>query len=67
MALGAPMKRAIAFTGTIRESKLITDMFGHIVKEYLYQDEDDETQYNIEIDHADGSMNALEKIKRFLG
>lgn len=64
VALGAPMKRAIAFTGTIRESKLITDMFGHIVKEYLYQDEDDETQYNIEIDHADGSMNALEKNKK---
>nr|WP_308036141.1 type ISP restriction/modification enzyme [Bacillus paranthracis] len=64
VALGAPMKRAIAFTGTIRESKLITDMFGHIVREYLYQDEDDETQYNIEIDHADGSMNALEKNKK---
>ncbi|MED0874720.1 DEAD/DEAH box helicase family protein [Bacillus mobilis] len=64
VALGAPMKRAIAFTGTIRESKLITDMFGHIVREYLYQDEDDETQYSIEIDHADGSMNALEKNKK---
>lgn len=61
LALGAPMKRAIAFTGTIRESKLITDMFNHIVREYLYQDEEDEAQYNIEIDHADGSMNALEK------
>ncbi|MFJ7684338.1 DEAD/DEAH box helicase [Peribacillus butanolivorans] len=64
VTLGPPMKRAIAFTGTIRESKLITDMFEHIVREYLNQDEDDKTQYNIEIDHADGSMNALEKNKK---
>ncbi|MBU8729865.1 DEAD/DEAH box helicase family protein [Cytobacillus oceanisediminis] len=64
-ALGAPMKRAIAFTGTIRESKLITDMFTHVVDQYLYQDtEEYEHQYEIEIDHADGSMNALEKNKK---
>lgn len=63
-ALGAPMKRAIAFTGTIRESKLITDMFSHVVDQYLNQDPEDEHQYNIEIDHADGSMNALEKNKK---
>lgn len=65
IALGAPMKRAIAFTGTIRESKLITDMFTHVVDQYLYQDtEEHENQYEIEIDHADGSMNALEKNKK---
>lgn len=63
-ALGAPMKRAIAFTGTIRESKLIKDMFSHVVDQYLNQDPDDEHQYDIEIDHADGSMNALEKNKK---
>lgn len=71
IALGAPMKRAIAFTGTIRESKLITDMFAHVVDQYLYQDtedtEDTEHQYQIQIDHADGSMNALEKTKKFHG
>lgn len=66
IALGAPMKRAIAFTGTIRESKLITDMFTHVVDQYLYQDIDEqhEHQYEIEIAHADGSMNALEKNKK---
>lgn len=65
IALGAPMKRAIAFTGTIRESKLITDMFTHVVDQYLYQDlEEQDPQYKIEIDHADGSMNALEKNKK---
>lgn len=64
-ALGAPMKRAIAFNGTIRESKLISDMFSHVVDQYLYQDNEEyEHQYEIEIDHADGSMNALEKNKK---
>lgn len=64
-ALGAPMKRAIAFNGTIRESKLISDMFSHVVDQYLYQDDEEyEHQYEIEIDHADGSMNALEKNKK---
>ncbi|MDP1394437.1 type ISP restriction/modification enzyme [Lysinibacillus capsici] len=64
-ALGAAMKRAIAFTGTIRESKLITEMFTHVVDQYLYQGtEEYEHQYEIEIDHADGSMNALEKNKK---
>ncbi|PYH23604.1 hypothetical protein US8_01583 [Bacillus altitudinis] len=63
--LGPPMKRAIAFTGTIKDSKLIKDMFNHVVNEYLYQDVDEhEHQYKIEIDHADGSMNALEKNKK---
>lgn len=63
-ALGAPMKRAISFAGTIRESKLITDMFSHVVDQYLNKDPDDEHQYSVEIDHADGSMNALEKNKK---
>lgn len=64
-ALGAPMKRAIAFNSTIRESKLISDMFSHVVDQYLYQDNaEHERQYEIEIDHADGSMNALEKNKK---
>ncbi|MBA4537055.1 DEAD/DEAH box helicase [Bacillus aquiflavi] len=62
--LGAPMKRAIAFTGTIKESKLIKDMFNHVVNEYLYQEDEVEAQYKIEIDHADGSMNALEKNRK---
>lgn len=64
-ALGAPMKRAIAFNGTISESQKIADMFSYVVDQYLYQDaEEHEHQYEIEIDHADGSMNALEKNKK---
>jgi len=55
---GAPMKRAIAFTGTIKESKLITDMFEQVVEEYLYETDG---AFSVEIQHADGSMNALQK------
>lgn len=55
---GAPMKRAIAFTGTIKESKLITDMFEQVVDEYLYETDG---AFSVEIQHADGSMNALQK------
>lgn len=59
--LGQPMKRAIAFTGTISDSKKITDMFSTVVDEYLYDTNDLNTQFKIDIKHADGTMNAIEK------
>ncbi|MFD0943828.1 DEAD/DEAH box helicase [Savagea faecisuis] len=60
--LGLPMKRAIAFTGTIKESKMITEMFSTVVDEYLYKDQHmSDSQFKIEIQHADGTMNAIEK------
>lgn len=55
---GKPMKRAIAFTGTIKESKLITKMFQQVVEEYLYETNN---VFSVDIKHADGSMNALQK------
>src|SRR5690625_344430 len=57
--LGKPMKRAIAFTGTINQSKYITNMFDKVINEYL--DQDSYNAFSVDIDHADGSMNALEK------
>lgn len=56
---GPPMKRAIAFTNTIKNSKTITNMWDTVVNEYI--DYDGEYAFNVEIDHADGSMNALQK------
>lgn len=56
-----PMKRAIAFTGTIKESKMITEMFKKVVDMYLKTSENQEKTIQVEIDHADGSMNALKK------
>lgn len=57
--VGLPMKRAIAFTGTIKQSKYITEMFDKVINEYL--DSDAYESFNVDIDHADGSMNALQK------
>ncbi len=59
--LGQPMKRAIAFTGTIKESKTITEMFSKVVDEYLYNSANYNNPFKIDIDHADGSMNAVQK------
>lgn len=59
--LGQPMKRAIAFTGTIKESKMITEMFSKVVDEYLYNSANYNNPFKIDIDHADGSMNAVQK------
>ncbi|GIN59926.1 DNA damage-inducible protein [Lederbergia ruris] len=56
-----PMKRAIAFAGTIRESKLIKDMFTEVVDMYINTSGDQREPVRVEIDHADGSMNALQK------
>ncbi|SCB71089.1 DEAD/DEAH box helicase [Bacillus mycoides] len=56
-----PMKRAIAFAGTIRESKLIKDMFTEVVDMYINESGDQTEPFRVEIDHADGSMNALQK------
>ncbi|MES3712276.1 helicase-related protein [Staphylococcus ureilyticus] len=55
------MKRAIAFTGTIKESKRITEMFSTVVDEYLYNSSNYSNPFKIDIDHADGSMNAVQK------
>jgi predicted helicase len=56
-----PMKRAIAFAGTIRESKLIKEMFTEVVDMYINESGDQTEPVRVEIDHADGSMNALQK------
>lgn len=56
---GEPMKRAIAFTGTIKQSKYITETFDKVINEYLNSESYD--AFNVDIQHADGSMNALEK------
>lgn len=58
---GPPMKRAIAFTGTIKDSKLITNMFTEVVDRYINESGDQTQAFKVEIDHADGSMNALQK------
>lgn len=49
-----PMKRAIAFAGTIRESKLIKEMFSEVVDMYINESGNQTETYRVEIDYADG-------------
>ncbi|MFW3654449.1 DEAD/DEAH box helicase [Vagococcus fluvialis] len=54
---GDPMKRAIAFSRTIKDSQRISEQFESVVNDYL----DSEEGYRAEVRHVDGGMNALEK------
>ncbi|MFK4926665.1 DEAD/DEAH box helicase [Lactococcus garvieae] len=57
---GSPMKRAIAFSRTIKDSKQLTEQFETVVNEYL-EDNNEENRFTAHVHHADGSMSALEK------
>jgi predicted helicase len=60
-----PMHRAVAFSSTIKYSKMFTELFGGIIKDYHRNDDPDkaeETQSDFldcEVAHVDGTMNAL--------
>lgn len=54
---GEPMKRAIAFSRTIKDSQRLSEQFESVVNDYL----DSEDGYSVNVRHVDGGMNALEK------
>lgn len=54
---GEPMKRAIAFSRTIKDSQKLSEEFESVVNDYL----DSNTGYSVNVRHVDGGMNALEK------
>lgn len=56
---GAPMKRAIAFTDTIKHSKILANEFEEVVNDYL--DENAEDSFEVDVHHVDGGLNALQK------
>lgn len=56
---GAPLKRAIAFTDTIKHSKIISEEFNQVVNEYL--DTQSTESFKVDVHHVDGGLNALEK------
>ncbi|WP_220728918.1 type ISP restriction/modification enzyme [Apilactobacillus xinyiensis] len=56
---GAPMKRAIAFTDTIKHSKIISNEFETVVNEYL--DAKATGSFQVDVHHVDGGLNALQK------
>lgn len=54
---GKPMKRAIAFSRTIKDSQRLSEQFESVVNDYLGS----EDGYSVNVRHVDGGMNALEK------
>jgi predicted helicase len=58
-----PMRRAVAFSGTIAASKQIRDLFASVIKEYTGETDkpdDEESKFlRCEVHHVDGKMNAL--------
>ncbi|MFT8606935.1 MAG: type ISP restriction/modification enzyme [Liquorilactobacillus ghanensis] len=56
---GAPMKRAIAFTDTIKHSQEIAGEFNNVVNDYLGVQADE--SFSVDVHHVDGSLNALQK------
>lgn len=61
----APMRRAVAFSKSIKDSKQTQDIFGKLVDTYRqsHDGEDDGFAGMVacEIDHVDGTMNALRR------
>ncbi|MBO9494314.1 DEAD/DEAH box helicase [Thalassotalea sp. G20_0] len=55
----APMRRAVAFSRSIKDSKQTTDIFAKLVETYQNSYRNvDTSMVNCELDHVDGSMNA---------
>lgn len=64
-----PMRRAVAFAGTIKASRTIEGMFSHLVDQYVavHETDDDGEPVNAldcEVRHVDGTFNALERNTR---
>lgn len=57
-----PMKRAVAFCNQIRDSKALVDSF-EAIQNYVNENDNDESKnlVKVELQHVDGTFNALEK------
>ncbi len=60
----APMKRAVAFCRSIKDSKRITGLFGQVVESYIKEHPEEPGLLRCEVDHVDGTFNALARNAR---
>lgn len=64
----APMRRAVAFAGTIKDSRHIEALFARTVEQYAaahdLEDAAGDPVLTCEIQHVDGTFNALERNTR---
>ena len=59
----APMRRAVAFSRSIKESERIKSLFSEIIDEYR-RTHPDEDILHCEVDHVDGTQNSLERHRK---
>jgi predicted helicase len=63
-----PMRRAIAFSGSIKDSKRVEELFQTVVDYYVdatdQADEGGATPLRCNVRHVDGTMNALERNRK---
>jgi predicted helicase len=60
----APMRRAVAFSRSIKDSKAFVEKFGQIVTAYRETHPDAENLLHCELDHVDGTFDALKRNAR---
>lgn len=58
---GKPMKRAVAFARSIKDSNRIAEVFQGVVKEYIANSELSDDLLDVEVHHVDGSFNVLKR------
>ena len=58
-----PMKRAVAFARSIKDSKQVKSQFNEVVSAYVenHDGEDVDDLLQVEVEHVDGTMNAMER------
>lgn len=57
-----PMRRAVAFSRSIKASQQITEIFSKVVGLFVSKHEDDDLDViTCDLDHVDGGMNALQR------
>jgi predicted helicase len=60
----APMRRAVAFARSIKDSKKIVELFNQIVEHYREIIPDQDSVLNCEVKHVDGTYNVLIRNQR---
>jgi predicted helicase len=60
----APMRRAVAFARTIKDSRKIVDLFNEIVNQYRAGIPSGESFLDCEVKHVDGTFNVLVRNER---
>ncbi len=60
----APMRRAVAFSRSIKDSKAFVEKFGQIVAAYRETHPDAENLLDCHLDHVDGTYDALKRNAR---